>query len=547
METEILIVGASCGGVAAALAACDAGRTVVLTEPTKWIGGQLTSQAVPPDENQWVDDPGPVGANMSYKMFRTMTREWYRLNRSLKERHETDPLLNPGGGWVSRLCIEPAVAHSCLVGMLSPHLMSGSLRILTETVPVGADVDGDVIRSVSFERGGERTVIAAKYVLDATEDGALLPIAGAEHAIGAESRATYGEMHAPAEADELDQQACSWCFALEHDPEGEHVIEKPARYDSWRGFVPEMAADSEPWCGPLFDWTVPSHNEEGKRTFGLTPWPDEPSGDEWEMWRYRRIVDRSIYAEAEGDVPPDVCLVNWVQMDYWQKPLLGVSHEQRDAALAEAREQSDSFLYWMQTEAPRHDGGNGYPGLKLRGEELGTEDGFAIAPYIREPRRLLARTMLTEAHVGTDQRKAEGRPGMDTAAHGHEFGSAEAFADTIAVGHYQIDLHPSVSGRNSVYVPCAPYRVPLGSLVPQRMTNLLAASKCLGVSHVVNGTTRVHHSEWAIGEAAGATAAYCLNEDTEPHALCDAQERASGLIDVLAVRGAALRWPWDEA
>lgn len=63
-EPDILIVGAGLGGVAAALAACRAGRTVVLTEETDWIGGQLTSQAVPPDEHPWVEE---FGTTASYR------------------------------------------------------------------------------------------------------------------------------------------------------------------------------------------------------------------------------------------------------------------------------------------------------------------------------------------------------------------------------------------------------------------------------------------------------------------------------------------------
>ncbi|MFE2493282.1 FAD-dependent oxidoreductase, partial [Streptomyces scopuliridis] len=50
MRTEILVVGGGLGGVAAALTAARLGRTVVLTEATDWLGGQLTAQAVPPDE-----------------------------------------------------------------------------------------------------------------------------------------------------------------------------------------------------------------------------------------------------------------------------------------------------------------------------------------------------------------------------------------------------------------------------------------------------------------------------------------------------------------
>ena len=50
-KTDMLIIGGGTGGVAAALAAASLGKNVILTEETDWIGGQLTSQAVPPDEN----------------------------------------------------------------------------------------------------------------------------------------------------------------------------------------------------------------------------------------------------------------------------------------------------------------------------------------------------------------------------------------------------------------------------------------------------------------------------------------------------------------
>ena len=51
LSTDVLILGGGTGGVAAALAAAGLGKSVILTEETDWVGGQLTSQAVPPDEN----------------------------------------------------------------------------------------------------------------------------------------------------------------------------------------------------------------------------------------------------------------------------------------------------------------------------------------------------------------------------------------------------------------------------------------------------------------------------------------------------------------
>ena len=274
----------------------------------------------------------------------------------------------------------------------------------------------------------------------------------------------------------------------------------------------------------------------------MTPWPDEP-GEELELWRYRRIVDRSIYRDApDHPAPPDVSLVNWVQMDYFLKPTLDVPAEAQAEAFAEAKQQSLCFFYWMQTEAPRHDGGTGYPGLRLRGQELGTDDGFAMTPYIRESRRLAAMTMLTEAHLGAEQRRAAGHPDVDALG----IPAAEAFPDSIGLGHYHLDLHPSTAGRNSLYVPAAPFQIPLGSLIPQRMTNLLAGAKNFGVSHIANGCTRLHPIEWNVGEAAGHLAAWCMNRLQTPHQVLG--NGSSGVREFqkhLLESGFSLRWPWD--
>ena len=51
--TDLVILGGGLGGVATALAACRNGLQVILTEETDWIGGQLTQQAVPPDEQRF--------------------------------------------------------------------------------------------------------------------------------------------------------------------------------------------------------------------------------------------------------------------------------------------------------------------------------------------------------------------------------------------------------------------------------------------------------------------------------------------------------------
>jgi len=58
LKCDVAILGGGTGGVAAAIAALRNGMRVVMTEETDWIGGQLTSQMVPPDEHPWIEQFG---------------------------------------------------------------------------------------------------------------------------------------------------------------------------------------------------------------------------------------------------------------------------------------------------------------------------------------------------------------------------------------------------------------------------------------------------------------------------------------------------------
>ena len=533
LRTEILIVGGGCGGVAAALASAEAGRSCVVVEPTPWLGGQLTSQAVPPDEHRWIEGgEGFHGVTRRYVAFRQAVREWYRTHRRLTPAAMSDPRLNPGGGWVSRLCFEPRVGVVVLNAMLAPHVAAGRVTILHGPRPIAADVDGGRVRAVTFDDG---TTVAADFVLDATEFGDLYPLVGCGFMLGAEGVDVFGELHGREDlgrdTDPVDQQAITHCFALEQRPGEDHTISRPDGYDDWRDFAPDL---TPPWPGKLFSWQIDDASDP--RTLRMIPPPDEP-GDELELWRYRRIRDAAIHAEPERW--PDLCLWNTVQTDYFRRPAILPGNDPylgRDAVLSAARRQALCFVHWLQTEAPRHDdGGAGYPGLRLAGDELGTADGLALHAYVREPRRLVAETIITERHVGVDQRRIDGEP--------------PPFADSVGVGHYMIDLHPTAAGRNSVYVEAAPFRVPLGTLLPREgeagHANLIAAGKAIGVSHVANGCTRLHPVEWTVGEAAGTLAAWCLDHGLTPHAVRADAGRLGEFQRRLVHDGFELSWPWE--
>ena len=85
---------------------------------------------------------------------------------------------------------------------------------------------------------------------------------------------------------------------------------------------------------------------------------------------------------------------------------------------------------------------------------------------------------MLEQHIGV-----AARPGAE---------GAERFADSVGIGAYRIDLHPSTRGRNTVDIDSYPFQIPLGALLPVRVDNLLPACKNLGTTRITNGAYREH-------------------------------------------------------
>lgn len=529
MDTDILIVGGGLGGVAAALAACAAGHRVVISEETDWLGGQLTAQAVPPDEHPWIER---FGATARYRRLRDEVRAHYRRWYPLNVDAMRSPALNPGAGYVSRLCHEPRAALAVIAGLLAPHRTSGRLTVLLRHRPVAADVDSDRVTRVVLRHtaSGVARELEAAYVLDATETGELLPLTTTEHVTGSEPRAETGEPHASEEARPDNMQAVTHCFALEHRAGADHTVSRPAGYERWLEFVPAG------WPGPLLSWATPDPKTGAPRQHTFVPNPDDdPGGVRVDMraeggaddlWTFRRILARNNF--VPGAFASDVTLVNWPQADYLGGAVFGGTEDEERRHRQGARDLSLSLVHWLQTEAPRPDGGTGWPGLRLRSDVVGTDDGLAKTLYIRESRRIRARYTVVEQDLSADVRGDAG---------------AVAYSDTVGIGAYRIDLHPTTGGDPYVDIAAHPFRIPLGALLPVRTANLLPAAKNIGTTHITNGCYRVHPVEWNVGEVAGELAAFCLERGTEPHAVGDDSDLLDAFQERLVRSGVELAWP----
>lgn len=530
LAADLVIIGGGTGGVACALAAARKGLKVILTEQYDWIGGQLTSQGVPPDEHTWIEKRG---CTKSYRTFRNKVRDFYRHNYPLTDAAKKKEDLNPGTGNVSKLCHEPRVALAVLLEMLAPHLSTGRVRLLPPCVPVGAEMERDEVKSVavrgrSFARD---LILTAPYFVDATELGDLLPLTRTEFVVGAEPRDETGEPHAPQGRAPANQQAFTICFAMDYLDGEDHTIDKPNGYDFWRKYVPKM---TPAWPGELLSWTTTHPQTVKPRKMGFDPLGKLPK-EVPNLWLYRRIVDRANF--TPGTYAGDVCLVNWPQNDYWLGNLIG---EDPAPHLQRAADLSLSLFYWMQTEAPRADGKQGWKGLRLRSDVMGTEHGLAMAPYVRESRRIKAAFTVTENHVGTDARSKKLGKKLG------EF-AAEAFPDSVGVGSYRIDLHPSSGGDNYIDVSSLPFQIPLGSLIPIRVENLLPACKNIGTTHITNGCYRLHPVEWNIGEAVGELVAFCTAKKRMPRQVLKDEKLRQDFQTGLTNAGFELEWPEDVA
>lgn len=488
------------------MAVARQGRRAWVVEATPWIGGQLTSQGVAaPDEHRWIER---FGCTTTYRAFRQGVRAYYAAHYPLLP-DPTRPHLNPGNGTVSRLCHEPRVALAVLEQMLAPYRAAGLVTLVHGLTASAAAVEGDRVRAVTFTGAdaSKPLTVEARYVIDATELGDLLPLTGAEYRVGAEARSDTGEPHAADRADPEDVQSLTWCAALEHRPGQDHTIPRPDGYSAFRA------------AGHL-DWIAPHPVTREPRRYGL--FPGDPGA--YPLWTYRRLLDRSQF--APGALPSDLTLINWPQNDYVGGSVVDCPPAVAARRSREARALTLSLVHWLQTEAPRPDGGMGWPGLRLRGDVLGTDDGLALAPYIRESRRILAEFRVVEQHIAADLRPR-----------------AEPFADSVGVGLYRIDLHPSMQGRGYLDIGCCPFQIPLGALLPQRLRNLLPGCKNIGTTHITNGAYRLHPVEWNIGEAAGALAAHCLATGHEPQAIRADPGRLAAFQALLRRCGVELEWP----
>jgi len=196
-----------------------------------------------------------------------------------------------------------------------------------------------------------------------------------------------------------------------------------------------------------------------------------------------------------GKMPNNKYMINWPKFgnDVYLN-VVELSRKERDIELQKAKEQTLSFVYYIQHEL-------GFKHLGLADDEFDTPDLLAYKPYHREGRRVKGLSFLTYNHVKAPYEQKE-----------------LLYRTGISVGDYPVDHHhdknPPAPKIGFDRVPS--FNIPLGSLIPEKIDGLIVSDKAISVSNLINGSTRLQPVVILTGQAAGVLAALSVKGDVQP-------------------------------
>lgn len=374
---------------------------------------------------------------------------WGEFRDSLANRY--GGLQNLETGWVSNTLFEPSVGASVLANMCRKE-KNLDVWLHVKFVSASKTKKG---WNVKIKKGDSVSEIKVKILIDATELGDVAKACGVKYDIGMDSRSISGEDIAPELANDIVQDLTYVLILKDFGPDADKTIDKPANYN------PNLYACSckTPAC--------------------KTPKESNRVWDCATMLTY-------------GKLPNNKYMINWPAEgnDYYVN-LIEMNENEREVALEGAKDVSLGFLYYIQKEL-------GYKNLGIADDEFPTADKLPFIPYHRESRRIHGLVRFNINHIT------------------HPFEQQDKLYRTgIAVGDYPVDHHhtryPNWSELPDLhFYPVPSYSLPLGTIIPQGIEDLIVAEKSISVTNLVNGTTRLQPVVLQIGQVSGALAALAV-------------------------------------
>jgi hypothetical protein len=504
-DTDILIYGATSGGITAAIQASRSGKRVMLIEPSQHVGGTTTGGLV------WTDygEEGVVGG-LAGEFYSRVTEHYrsdagWKVNDPFRER-----LLNPKLQYIKSF--EPRVADSIFRKMLSEagiEVMTGQRLDLRS----GVKKQKNIITSVSFESG---ETFSARVFIDASYEGDLMALAKVSYHVGRESAETYQESLAGVLAEDSTVNQPKRYF---------NKLDKYMMGSSTRGYS-----------------RVDPYDPEGNLLYGIQDVPLEApgtGGDKVQAYNVRIVLTTDPDNMIPITRPPDYdsmkyeLLIRYVRahkLDHIRQVLwkidpvpnqktdindgcpystdyIGANWDYPEADYARREEILDAhhsftkgLIYFIghdprmprsiRSEMLRY----GYPK-----DEYVNNDHWTRQVYIRETRRMKGEYIMTQHDIEKDNTKEH----------------------SIGMGSYALDSHhvqrlvrpegELINEGNFTIKIKGPYEIPYESITPkaEECANLLVPV-CVSSSHVAFGSIRMEPVYMVLGEGAGVAASLAV-------------------------------------
>jgi hypothetical protein len=473
--TDVVVYGATSGGVCAAVAAARAGASVVLLEPGRHVGGMTSGGLGYTD----VGDVRVVGG-MAGDLRRAIA-DWY----GVAEGHYAGP--------------EPHVAEAVYVRWLE----EAGVDVRFGAALVAADAEAGSIRSVVL---GDGSAVEGAVFVDASYEGDLLAAAGVPYAVGREDRSLYGERYAGRQELVPGMHTMPpWISPFTDDGDLLPQLHDHPLADVGAGDGGVMSYGYRVCLTQAAD-RVPFERRDGY---------DEAY---WELGR--RLFDRwrrdGVQVRAgqllglEQNLPNGKCDGNSIgpfslsvlDGSAWAYPSADSAERER-IRLHHLHHAQDFLSFLSHDPAVPSVVRDELQGWGYAADEFADTGHLPHQLYVREARRMLGEYVLTEHDLLPSPRPQH---------------------DVVAMGSYHVDIrevqrtwrwvaeHPRPVGmvftEGYLSVPVRPYPIPYRALVPRfaDCTNLLVPV-CLSASHVAFASVRMEVQYQMLGHAAGLAAA----------------------------------------
>ncbi|GHV41503.1 hypothetical protein FACS1894187_23280 [Synergistales bacterium] len=501
-EYDVVVAGGGIGGVAAAIQAARLGASVLVVEPSDWIGGQATAAGV-----STMDDMSRQRSGV-YLEFITRLKNYYDLRGKSMGTCYWDP---------RSVAFEPSIGQKFLYEMLDDAKRTGKkpLDIELNSFVSRVSRDKNRVTGVTLTSSGRTRDIKCRVLIDATEYGDVLPLAGAEYRAG-------NSVTPFIKADAMIQDI-TWTAVLRRYPGGvpQHlraVTPLPGYEEARRNYESYVITRGIIFKG---NYPVPtpvdfaSHNAYRGLPNSSAPWSYDASPENW------KYISKTV-ANWGNDYPGKS---GW-ENGHTGLPVLYLEDKSLRAKVEkEAFIKTLHFIYYIQNELgedwsvtdDEYDARElpeAARGLPFEWHEIAKR--MPPIPYVRESRRVLSEYTLTSEELLRNSLSY--RDGQTR----HEF------EDAIAIGGYILDLHgadkdsdvEAETGERAVSAarnrPRGPFQVPLRILIPKEIDGLLAAEKNLSMTRLSAGAIRLQPICMMVGQAAGALAALSAAEGLAP-------------------------------